>query len=41
MIKMEWKKMKRIVDDFKVTHEFLIHSELEEKFKYEGYYKIL
>lgn len=25
---MKWKKMKRLLDDFVVTPEFIIHSEL-------------
>ena len=35
---MKWKKMKRILDDFNITPEFLIHAELDEEAEY---YKIL
>jgi len=30
---MEWKKMKRLMDDFETTPEFIIHTELNEIYK--------
>jgi hypothetical protein len=33
-MRMEWKKMRQIMEDHDVTPEFIIHGELREKLEY-------